>query len=169
MRVAKIKLFDIENGFGVGNSIFVQGCPHHCKGCFNESTWDFFGGDEWTKEMEDKLIEDCSPWYIQRLSVLGGEPVCQQNLDDVTDLVVRFKEEYPEKEVWLYTGGCIDEVPDKLLNYCDYIVDGRFIEELRDLTLEFRGSANQKVWQNLKIIEPGMARCSYGLCKDIKH
>lgn len=169
LRVAKIKLFDIENGFGVGNSIFVQGCPHHCKGCFNENTWDFFGGEEWTKEDEDKLIENCSPWYIKRLSVLGGEPVCQQNVDGVTDLVVRFVKEYPEKDVWLYTGGSIEDVPDRLLNHCDYIVDGPFIEEQRDLMLEFRGSANQKVWQNLKEIDANQTRCKYILCPDIKH
>lgn len=148
MRVAKIKLFDIENGFGVGNSIFVQGCPHHCPGCFNEDTWDFEGGEEWTKEKEDKLIEDCSPWYITRLSILGGEPVCKPNIDGVIDLVLRFKKEFPRKEIWLYTGGDISAVPEKLKEWCNYIVDGPFVEELKDLTLEFRGSSNQTVWAN---------------------
>lgn len=167
MRLANVKLFDIENGYGVGVSIFVQGCPHHCPGCFNQSTWDFDGGEEWTPEKEDTLIENCSPWYITRLSILGGEPVCKPNIDDVIHLAKRFKQEFRNKELWLYTGGYLSDVPEELRKYCDYIVDGPFEEDKKDLTLEFRGSSNQLVWQNTHITNSA-GETVYILCEDIK-
>ena len=104
MRYASIRELDISNGEGIGVALFVQGCHFHCYNCFNPDTWDFNGGKEWTQETEDKLIELASRPYIKRLSILGGEPLADENLDGVLHLVDRFRLSLPNKTIWLYTG-----------------------------------------------------------------
>ena len=103
MRYAKIKKCEAENGIGVGASLFVQGCHFHCQGCFNQETWNFEGGEEWTEEVEEEFMEVISPWYINRVSILGGEPLAPEHRGDVFKLIVKIKRLYPEKEIWLYT------------------------------------------------------------------
>ena len=104
MRYASIRELDISNGEGVGVALFVQGCHFHCYNCFNPDTWDFNGGKEWTPEVEDKFIELASRPYIKRISLLGGEPLADENLDGVLHLVDRFRLSLPNKTIWLYTG-----------------------------------------------------------------
>ena len=104
MRYASIRELDISNGEGVGVALFVQGCRFACKNCFNPDTWDFNSGKEWTQETEDKLIELASRPYIKRLSILGGEPLADENLDGVLHLVNRFRLSFPNKSIWLYSG-----------------------------------------------------------------
>ena len=162
MRYASIRSMDISNGEGVGISLFVQGCHFHCKNCFNPETWDFNGGKEWTPEVEDKFIELASKPYIKRISILGGEPLADENLDGVLNLVNRFRLLLPEKTIWLYSGykleECIlhnGEIVDShnynrfkrqcILEQCDVLVDGRYIDKLRDVSLKWRGSSNQRV------------------------
>lgn len=182
---ASIRNLDISNGEGVGVALFVQGCPFnpHCYNCFNPDTWDFNGGKEWTQEVEDKLIELANRPYIKRLSILGGEPLADENLDGVLHLVDRFRLLSSHKNIWLYTGYklIIDYSESKrqrktvftLLPYAntnvvndineyrmicenddkrrmiaesvDFIVDGRYIDEQRDVSLKYRGSKNQRI------------------------
>ena len=150
MRYAKIKKCEAENGIGVGASLFVQGCHFHCQGCFNQETWDFEGGEEWTEEVEEEFMEVISPWYINRVSILGGEPLAPEHRGDVFKLIVKIKRIYPEKEIWLYTGYTYEEIKDIYgICFCDYIVDGVFKEELKDISLRFRGSRNQNIWRNI--------------------
>lgn len=150
MRYAKIKKCEAENGIGVGASLFVQGCHFHCQGCFNQETWDFEGGEEWTEEVEEEFMGTISPWYINRVSILGGEPLAPEHRGDVFKLIVKIKRLYPEKEIWLYTGYTYEEIKDIYgISFCDYIVDGVFKEELKDISLRFRGSRNQNIWRNI--------------------
>lgn len=151
MRYALMRKMDISNGAFVGVSLFVQGCHFHCKNCFNEETWDFKGGYEWTQESKDKFLELMNKPYIKRVSILGGEPLADENIKDVVDLMKTIKEKYPDKDIWVYTGYTFSVVKNKMpdvLKYADVIVDGRYIEELRDITLKFRGSSNQRIWVN---------------------
>ena len=151
MRYALMRKMDISNGAFVGVSLFVQGCHFHCKNCFNEETWDFKGGYEWTQESKDKFLELMNKPYIKRVSILGGEPLTDENIKDVVDLMKAIKEKYPDKDIWVYTGYTFSVVKNKMpdvLQYADVIVDGRYIEELRDITLKFRGSSNQRIWVN---------------------
>ena len=157
---------DISNGEHIGVSLFVQGCRFCCKGCFNKETWDFNGGKEWTQEIEDKFFDLMDRPYIKRVSILGGEPLAKENVSAVLDLIQKIKSKYPEKNIWLYTGHTFEELCEmyceeriynyftdnvdkhillKNLQYVDVLVDGRYIDELRDLTLKFRGSSNQRV------------------------
>ena len=140
---------DISNGRGIGVSLFVQGCRAHCKNCFNSETWCFYGGKEWTEETKHTFLELASKPYVVRISILGGEPFEPENLDDVIDLLKAAKEMYPDKEVWVYTGHDFDHVLKSkesfALPYIDVLVDGRFIEELKDITLKWRGSSNQHI------------------------
>ena len=146
MRYAKIDSCEITNGKHVGLSLYVQGCDFHCKGCFNQSTWDFNGGREWTRNTEAYLLNLCSRDYIKRLSVLGGEPMHPLNADVVIDIMKKFKVLYPEKEIWMWTGYIYENIPNKdVLLYADYIIDGQFDINQKDLTLEFRGSRNQRL------------------------
>ena len=152
MRYAQIRDMDIVNGKGIGVSIFFQGCSApHCKGCFNSSTWDFNGGKEWTKEVEDKFIELAKKEHIDHISFLGGEPFAQP-LDELTSLVKRIKEQV-NKPIWVWTGYDHMKIPYKymadVLPYIDYMVDGQFVEELKDMNLKFRGSSNQKIWHRV--------------------
>lgn len=156
MNYAKIKFYDVANGTGVRVSLFVSGCRHHCKGCFNAETWDFGYGEPYTQETEDSIIDGLKPDYITGLSLLGGEPFEPENQPALTALLRRVKTQLPEKTVWCYTGYTYDtdlaeggsvftDVTREMLSYIDILVDGEFIEEQRDLTLRFRGSRNQRI------------------------
>ena len=140
MNYGTIKNYDIANGTGVRVSLFVSGCRHHCKGCFNSETWDFNYGNPYTKEVEAEILEALKPAYIQGFSLLGGEPFEPENQKELAGLLQKIKESYPEKNVWCYTG-----YTDKMLACIDTLVDGEFIEAEKDLTLEFRGSRNQRI------------------------
>lgn len=160
MRYANIDNCEICNGEGVGISLFVQGCPIHCKDCFNQEAWDFNGGKEWTAETQEEFLNLADKPYITRISILGGEPLADQNISAVYDLIVAIKNRFEdEKKIWLYTGYYIDEIKYKIISdkaclannlliMCDYIVDGRYEHEERDLSLKFRGSKNQHIWHS---------------------
>ena len=156
MNYGTIKKYDIANGTGVRVSLFVSGCRHHCKGCFNSETWDFNYGNPYTKEVEAQIIEALKPAYIQGFSLLGGEPFEPENQKELAGLLQKIKETYPEKNIWCYTGYLYDidlipggkvytEYTDKMLACIDILVDGEFIEAEKDITLEFRGSRNQRI------------------------
>ena len=148
MRFASMRSMDISNGDGVGVALFVQGCEGFCKGCFNSETWDFNCGKEWTEETENKLMGLCSKPYITRLSMLGGEPLHPRNIETVIHIAKRFKSLYPDKKLYIWTGYLFNNICNKeILNYADVIIDGKYVEELRDLTLKWRGSSNQKIYR----------------------
>ena len=148
MKYASIRGFDISNGEGVGIALFTQGCKFHCKGCFNPETWDLDGGKEWTDEVEEKFIKLAGRDYIERISILGGEPLLDRNIEPLCRLFKKLKEKYPDKKIWMYSGYTYEvikeRIPDVLENV-DVLIDGTYMEELRDITLEFRGSSNQRV------------------------
>lgn len=149
MRYALMREMDISNGTHIGVSLFVQGCPFHCKGCFNQETWDFNGGNEWTQETKEKFLELANKPYIKRVTILGGEPLVKNNLPEVVELMKEIKTTYPTKDIWVYTGyefSAVQRLSPEVLQYADVIVDGRFIEDLKDITLKFRGSSNQNIW-----------------------
>ena len=147
MRYAQINEMDTVNGQGVCCSIFFQGCTHHCKGCFNESTWDFNGGRYFTKEIQDKFIEACKKPYISGISLLGGEPL-QQPHNEIKSFLKRLKT--LNKTIYLWSGSTLDEIKNSpyadCLEYVDVLIDGEFKEDLQDFTLQLRGSSNQKIW-----------------------
>lgn len=156
MNYGNIKECDIADGPGVRVSLFVSGCRHHCKGCFNAETWDFDFGEPYTKETEDTIIRLLLPDYIQGLTLLGGEPFEPENQRELVKLLRRVRKELPGKDIWCYSGYLFDvdmveggraytEVTDEMLSYLDVLVDGPFIEAQRDITLNFRGSRNQRV------------------------
>ena len=156
MHYADIKEFDIANGPGVRVSLFVSGCNHHCKGCFNQCAWDFNYGNDYTEETTQKILDDLDKDYIDGLSLLGGEPLEIQNQKGLLPLVKKVKEKYPNKNIWCYTGfdfekdvvgkmAKTNEETKELMNYIDVIVDGKFEEEKKDLSLQFRGSSNQRI------------------------
>ena len=146
MRYNKIRKMDISNGPGVRVSIFFQGCSFHCKNCFNPETWDFNGGIEFTDETIDEIIKISEPDHITGLSMLGGEPMHPNNIEGTIKLAKRFKETYPKKTIWAWTGFLMDNICDKeILNYLDVLVDGQFVDEKRNPTLKWRGSSNQRV------------------------
>ncbi len=156
MNYATIKDYDIANGLGIRVSLFVSGCTHHCKGCFNEVAWDFNYGDEFTKEIEDKIIKMLEPTYIKGLTLLGGEPFEVSNQRGLIPFLRKVKELYPNKDIWVYTGYTLEddllkpsrarcEVTDEMLSYIDILVDGKFVLDLKDIALKFRGSSNQRI------------------------
>ena len=147
MRYNKIRKMDISNGPGVRVSIFFQGCQFHCKGCFNEETWDFNGGKEFNLDVINHVIELCNNDYIEGLSILGGEPLNPVNIDGVTLLAKTFKEKYPNKTIWLWSGYIFEDyTKDKeIVNYLDVIVDGQFKIDLSSPLLKYKGSSNQRV------------------------
>ena len=156
MNYGNIKECDIADGPGVRVSLFVSGCRHHCKGCFNKETWDFDYGMPYTKETEDEIIRLLAPSYIQGITLLGGEPFEPENQKELAGLLKRVRETYPDKDIWCYTGYLYDvELPEggrvhtavteEMLSYIDVLVDGEFIEEEKDVTLVFRGSRNQRI------------------------
>ena len=148
MKYAQIREMDVTNGNGIGVALFTQGCPYHCKNCFNPETWDFDKGTDWTKETENKIIELLKPEYITRLTILGGEPLIERNIEPLTALLKRVKGVYPNKRVWLYTGGnfeVLEGLYEEIFQYIDILVDGRYIDDLRDYKLKWRGSSNQRI------------------------
>lgn len=148
MKYAQIREMDVTNGNGIGVALFTQGCPYHCKNCFNPETWDFNKGTDWTKETENKIIELLKPEYITRLTILGGEPLIERNIEPLTALLKRVKGIYPDKQVWLYTGGdfeVLEGLYEGIFQYIDILIDGRYIDDLRDYKLKWRGSSNQRI------------------------
>lgn len=141
-----IKQLDIANGPGCRVSLFVQGCTFNCPGCFNGVAKDFNGGSKFTKQTKDAIFSLAEPAHISGLSILGGEPLHPQNRSEVLQLAREFKEKYPTKTVWIWTGYEFEDVAEDLLDSeVDVVVDGRFIEEQKDLRLKYRGSTNQRV------------------------
>lgn len=150
MKYAEVLDCDVVNGKRIGISLFVQGCPEpHCKGCFNSQAWDFEGGEDLSDTKLDHLFRMIDRPYIKRISILGGEPLCKQNIDNVTAIVKECKEKFPEKQVWVWTRYSFEtDISSKeIVKYADYIVDGEFILEQKDLSLAFRGSKNQHIWE----------------------
>ncbi|GAA0866565.1 anaerobic ribonucleoside-triphosphate reductase activating protein [Paraclostridium tenue] len=149
MRFSKIKDNDIANGLGITMSFWTQGCPHHCKGCFNKETWNFEDGEKFTQEDLKYIIENINKNNIKRdLSILGGEPLCPQNVEGVITLCKEFKRHYPEKLIYLWTGYTIenfDDIQKEILNYIDILIDGKFEEDRKNLSIKLRGSSNQRV------------------------
>ena len=146
MRYNKIRKMDIYNGPGIRISIFMQGCTFNCKNCFNPDTHDFNGGKEFTDDTINRVIELASPEHIEGLSILGGEPLHPKNLKGTTELAKKFREIYPDKTIWVWSGFLFDDLKDKeIMNYIDVLVDGQFKDELKNYSLKFRGSSNQRV------------------------
>ena len=156
MNYSNIKYFDIANGTGVRTSLFVSGCTHRCKGCFNEVAWDFNAGSIFNKEIEDEIIKSLEPTYISGLSLLGGEPLEIVNQRGLINLLRRVKKEFPDKNIWCYRGYTYDtdlmeggtafcECTKEILGLIDILVDGEFVADLYDISLRFRGSSNQRI------------------------
>lgn len=156
MFYSDIKTCDIANGPGVRVTIFVSGCTHHCKGCFNEVTWNFQYGRKFTEDTIEEILQALAPDYITGLTLLGGEPLEYVNQKGLLPLVRAVKEQYPQKDIWCYSGYLFDEqiVKDfcnrweetrELLGYLDVLVDGKFIEEQKNISLQFKGSENQRI------------------------
>ena len=147
MRYNKIRKMDISNGPGVRVSIFEQGCTFNCKNCFNPETHDFAGGEEFTEETMEKILNLCDNENIEGLSILGGEPLHPKNIEGTTKLAKTFKERYPEKNLWVWSGFSFDrDLKDKeVLKYVDVLVDGQYKDELSNPKLKWKGSENQRV------------------------
>jgi anaerobic ribonucleoside-triphosphate reductase activating protein len=156
MHYGNIKQYDIADGLGCRTTLFVSGCTNRCKNCFQPETWDFNYGEPYTEETENRIMELLADENIQGLTLLGGEPFEPDNQRVLVGLLRRVKKELPEKDIWSYTGFVYDrdllegqrkhcEVTDEMLSYLDVLVDGPFIEELKKITLQFRGSENQRV------------------------
>ncbi|MBS6628227.1 MAG: anaerobic ribonucleoside-triphosphate reductase activating protein [Clostridiales bacterium] len=165
MNYGEIKDCDIANGEGVRVSLFVSGCTHHCPNCFNQQTWDFSFGQPFTREVEDRLLQMLSRSYIGGLSLLGGEPFEPQNQKVLLPFLRRVKEMYPQKNIWCYSGYTLEELLGSsrahtddtlpMLQLIDILVDGRFVEALKDISLKFRGSSNQNVIDVKKTLASG--------------
>lgn len=156
MNYATIKYNDIANGLGVRTSLFVSGCKHFCKNCFNSEAWSFDYGEPFTEKIENEIILSLKNEYIDGLSILGGEPFEPQNQKPLLDFLKKVKKEVPNKDIWCYTGFVMDEeilgksratteYSKELLEQIDVLVDGRFIEEKKNLMLRFKGSENQRI------------------------
>ena len=167
MNYAGIKEYDIANGPGIRFSLFVSGCTHHCKGCFNPDTWSFHYGKPFTKETEDYIIRQLGQDCYQGMTLLGGEPMEPENQRELLPFVRNFKALYPNKTVWCYSGYTWEqltgkdpcparcEVTDELLALLDVLVDGRFVEAKHDISLRFRGSSNQRLLDVPKSLAAG--------------
>ena len=168
MNYAQIRSMDISNGEGIGVSLFVQGCDFHCKNCFNSETWEFSKGQEWNDKTKNQFLKLIETPFIQRVSILGGEPLHPQNVQNVLKIVDEIRVSYPAKNIWLYTGYTWEEIwikdniktGDKVkdmreksiknlrrqvVRMCDVLIDGRYVDKLRDVSLHWRGSSNQRV------------------------
>ena len=155
MHYAEVKYFDVANGPGIRVSLFVSGCPHACPGCFNEIAWNYEYGEKYTEEVEEKILKAVSKAEIQGLSLLGGEPLYPANLRALLPLLRKLKERLPKKDIWCYSGYTYEELLSRegeekkelyeLFSYLTVLVDGRFIEAEKDITLLFRGSKNQRL------------------------
>lgn len=160
MRYAQIRNMDISNGENLGVALFVQGCRFQCKNCFNKETWDFNGGKEWTEEIENKFFALADRPYIKRISILGGEPLVDENLSDVFNLIKKLKVKFSDKVIWIYTGYTFENILSnplrkRAIEMCDVLVDGKYMDNFRDLTLKFRGSSNQRVISVKPSLEQG--------------
>lgn len=156
MNYGSIKKYDIANGTGVRVSLFVSGCTHHCKGCFNSETWDFNYGKEYTEKTEQEILNALNFTHIAGLTLIGGEPMEPSNQRVLLTLVKKVRKLYPEKNIWCYTGYTLEndllkesrarcEVTDELLSYIDILVDGEFELNKKNIMLKFRGSENQRI------------------------
>ncbi len=168
MNYATIKWCDIANGEGVRVSLFVSGCTHRCKNCFNQVAWDFSYGEFFSEEIEEKILKALDSDYIAGLSLLGGEPLEPQNQIALYPFVEKVRKLYPNKSIWCYTGFVLDEKSGqlreeeknvektkKLISLFDVLVDGAYVEELKDIRLKFRGSSNQRVIDVQKTLRSG--------------
>lgn len=176
MRYAKIETFEICNGVNIGCSLYVQGCHFRCPGCFNKEAWEFGGGKEWTEETKDKFLGLIDRPYIKRVSILGGEPLASENLNDVLELIRDIKIKFPDKTIWIFSGYKWSDIINGdqmiieninadlyhdfilrkfILAIADVFVDGQFEEDKKDLSLEFRGSSNQRVIDVQKSLKEG--------------
>ena len=160
MKYAGIGYDDIANGYGIRTTLYVSGCTHKCPDCFSKQTWDFNYGEEFTEEIRDKIIDSVKGKYYDGITIMGGDPLEDENCDAVLDLILKFRERYGDtKDIWLYTGWVledllkqkVDEVEEskhaQILMNIDILVDGPFVKELSDKTLLFRGSSNQNIYQ----------------------
>lgn len=155
MNYGAIKKCDIANGVGVRTVLFVSGCTHHCKGCFQPETWNFDYGERYTKETEDEIIESLRPDYVDGITLLGGEPFEPENQRELVKLLRRIKKELPQKTVWSFSGFTYEELTGdsravceatkEMLSMLDVLVDGEFVEAKRNISLRFRGSENQRL------------------------
>ena len=156
MNYATIKTYDIANGTGVRVSLFVSGCRHHCKGCFNAVAWDFSYGELFDEKTENYILDNLEPDFIEGLTLLGGEPFEVENQRGLINFLRKVKEKYPNKTIWAYSGFLFDkellneskarcEVTDEMLSYIDVLVDGKFELENKNISLKFRGSTNQRI------------------------
>lgn len=167
MHVGEVMTADVANGEGMRVSVFVSGCRNHCKGCFQPQTWDFNYGREYTPEIERFIIDELSKSYYDGITILGGDPMEPENQEPVLRLLRRIKKELPDKNVWAYTGYVydrdlvpggkrfVDGVTRELLESIDILIDGRFVEELKNLMLNFRGSSNQRIIKMKETLETG--------------
>ena len=167
MHVGEVMTADVANGEGMRVSVFVSGCRNHCKGCFQPQTWDFNYGREYTPEIEQFIIDELSKSYYDGITILGGDPMEPENQEPVLRLLRRIKKELPDKNVWVYTGYVydrdlvpggkrfVDGVTRELLESIDILIDGRFVEELKNLMLNFRGSSNQRIIKMKETLEIG--------------
>lgn len=166
MNYGEIKYMDVANGPGVRISLFVSGCTHHCKNCFNAKTWDFDYGQPFTEKQEEDIIKALAPDYVQGFTLLGGEPFEPVNQKGVLPLLKKIRATYPDKSIWIFTGYLFDtEIMEKMvtqyqetmeiLKLTDVIVDGRFVEALKNLNLKFKGSSNQRTIDVAKSLETG--------------
>ncbi len=156
MHYASIKKYDVANGEGIRISLFVSGCPHHCKNCFNKEAWDYDYGNLFTEKEENDILDFLNNDYIKGLSLLGGEPMFPENQKRLIPFLKKVKDKYPDKDIWCYTGYIYDkeiindmckknDFTKEFLSYIDVLVDGRFIESKKDVSLFFRGSSNQRI------------------------
>ena len=168
MNYATIKWTDIANGEGVRISLFVSGCTHRCKNCFNEVAWDFAYGNPFDAEIQEKIMRELASGYIEGLSLLGGEPLEPQNQEALYPFIKHVRNTYPNKTIWCYTGYVFDakrgilkekhkntKYTKELISMFDVLVDGPYIEKLKDIRLKFRGSSNQRVIDVQKTLETG--------------
>ena len=165
MNYGAIKFCDIANGIGIRTVLFVSGCTHHCKGCFQPETWDFAYGQPYTEVTEQQILDSLAPAYIHGLTLLGGEPMEPDNQRTLLPLLRRLKAEYPRKTVWCYSGYTYEEltgvsrarceVTDEMLSLIDVLVDGEFVLEKKNISLRFRGSENQRLIDLPKTREQG--------------
>ena len=166
MNYCGIKKCDIANGQGVRVTLFVSGCTHHCKGCFQPETWDFEYGDAFTEDVEKEIMECLAPDYIKGLTLLGGEPFEPVNQRVLVKFIKKVREAYPKKNIWCYTGYLLDEellkpsrarceVTDEMLSYIDVLVDGEFVLEKKNISLKFCGSENQRLIDLVPTLEKG--------------
>ncbi len=146
MNIAGVKYNDIADGLGVRTTVFVSGCRRHCKGCHNPETWDFGYGRLFSFGLQDEIIASLRPSWVQGLTVCGGEPFEPENEEALGAFLRRVKTELPGKDIWIYSGFTLEELEGReLLRYADVLVDGPFVEELKDAGLAFRGSRNQRI------------------------